>query len=103
MTPIAEEGGLRLAEVEPVTIEAFRALGGRAHRHAIYRKVPELGKFTSAQRALPPPARNRGGFDDKLTFLISFSLSTLAKQGRLRRLGGGEWELVEEERCGRSE
>lgn len=86
---------LRLSDVEPVTIEAFRALGGRAHRQTIYRKVPTIGNFTPEQRELPPPPRNQGGFSDRLTFLVSFSISKLGEKGVLRPLGGGEWELID--------
>jgi hypothetical protein len=52
----------------------MRALGGRAYRQTIIRKVLEQGAFTRAQLAVPPPPRNTGRFDNKIKFMVSIAL-----------------------------
>ena len=68
-------------------------LGGEAERRAIFGRARELADFSAAQRAVPPPPRNRGGFHDKIGFELSFALSRLKKAGQLKNPHRGVWRL----------
>ena len=68
-------------------------LGGEAKRQAIYRRARELADFSPAQRAVPPPPRNRGGFDDRIGYELSWALTHLKKAGRLKNPRRGVWRL----------
>jgi hypothetical protein len=78
---------------QDLVIRALINLGGEAERQAIYRRARKLADFSPAQRAVPPPPRNRGGFHDRIGFELSLALSHLKAAGRLDNPRRGLWRL----------
>jgi hypothetical protein len=92
------EDAIRLPErtaLEALMVEALAALGGRAHRRAATERAIELGRFSDAQLRLPPPASKSTQYPSQLEYQLDWALNALLRQGRVRRLGVGEWALAE--------
>jgi hypothetical protein len=79
---------------EELALRTIRALGGEIQdRAGYYRKGIELGGFTEAQLAVPPPPGNQASFNNKVEFSLSFALSHLKHAGRLENPHRGVWRL----------
>jgi hypothetical protein len=69
--------------------------GDTASRHHVMAKATELGRFSDAQLAVPPPPRNRGGFKSWIAYELSFALSDLKDAGWITNPRRGMWTLLE--------
>jgi hypothetical protein len=81
--------------LQELMVESLSALGGRAHRRAAREKAIALGAFSAAQLELPPPASKASQYPSQLEYQLDWALDALLQQGRVRKLGPGEWALAE--------
>ena len=84
------------SKFQDLVIAALRDLGGTAERWDIINRGIELGRFTPAQLAVPPPPRNKGRFDNRIQFEFSFALTHLKGAGRITNPSRGVWTLLPE-------
>ena len=84
------------SKFQELVIAALRDLGGTAKRWDIINRGIELGRFTPAQLAVPPPPRNKGGFENRIQFEFSFALTHLKSAGRITNPSRGVWTLLPE-------
>jgi hypothetical protein len=75
-------------------LDALRALGGRAQRRAIRDRAVELGNFRDEQLRLPPPPSKTRQYPSLLAYELDWALNALHRQGRVRRVGRGEWAIA---------
>jgi len=91
---VSEESLPNTNAFEELALKTIRALGGEIlDRKMFYRKGIELGGFTKAQLAIPPPPGNRGSFSNKIEFSLSFALSHLKHAGRVDNPRRGVWRI----------
>jgi hypothetical protein len=80
--------------LQALMLAALRALGGRAQRRAIKDRAVELGNFRDEQLRLPPPPSKTAQSSSLLAYQLDWALNALHRQGRVRRVGPGEWAIA---------
>jgi hypothetical protein len=77
--------------LQGLMLDALDALGGRAQRKAIKHRAIKLGHFSDDQLRLAPPPSKTRQYPSLLAYELDWALNALHRQGRVRRLGPGEW------------
>ena len=83
------------SDMEDLVLRALRSFSKPKHRNTVMLTAIDMGRFTRAQREVPPPPRNRGNFSSKLMFMASFALTNLKKKRLAEDVGNGRWKSVD--------
>lgn len=88
-----ERRRLRL-KARAATLDALRALGGRASRDAILQRSRADGGFTRRELAASAPSASAGKYADLVDHQLSWALTDLKRDGLVDNPVRGVWTLV---------
>jgi hypothetical protein len=76
------------------TLEALRALGGKASRRAISEQALSAGGFTARELNAPPPAVASSKYDRLVDHELSWALTNLKRDGLVENPRWSTWTLT---------
>jgi hypothetical protein len=82
----------KAAEYRELILTALQDLGGRASRDALTSRALELGHFTEAQLAVPPPP-SHPQYASQIAYRFSWAMTDLKRAGRIENPERSVWAL----------